>query len=452
MHENCVPREEFERLLTEFRASQARIDELEKRNKVLEAILEKFVGPHAPPSTREVRYPKREPTGNPVGKPKGSNGATRKLGEPDLRVCVKRSNCRKCGHGLGAPFGMEKRLSVETPPPQKPVITEFELEKYICPACGCVNIAKDERCPTKGEHGPRTLALVQDLRFRERLSVAVTCRVLRERFGLKISSSGVLDLTSRTARMLRGSQNELAMRIKLSNNVYVDETGFYINGERVWLWIFVTDSDVLAVIRRSRGANVPRQILGKKYRGTVVCDCFAAYDLLKKQLPNARFQKCWAHLLRESKTCAQNCGEDGIKVHTELKSFFHCIKSFLDGQPPPDARATELNDLLERLDNLLKFETKEPRVRRLLKRLGKHRKDWFTCITVTGVDPTNNRAERTLRPHVILRRLRGSLRSERGREDHEKITSLMATWELQGLDPALQIENELGRVFLNDWI
>lgn len=449
MHENCVPREEFERVVAELKTI---IAGLQKKNSELEALLERFMGPHAPPSTREARYPKREPTGNPRGKPKGSHGATRKLGEPDQRVRVTRSNCRKCRHALGEPFDVEKRLSVEIPPPQKPVITEFELEKYICPSCGCVNIAKDARCPAKGEFGPRTLALVQDLRFRERLSVAVTCRVLRERLGLKISSSGVLDLTSRTARMLRGSENELVMRIKLSNTVYVDETGFYINGERVWLWIFVTDSDVLAVIRRSRGSNVPRQILGRKYRGTVVCDCFAAYDLLKKQLPNARFQKCWAHLLRESKTCAQNCGEDGIKIHAELKAFFHHMKSFLGGEPPPDQRAEELKNSLEWLDSILTLETKQPRVRKLLKRIGKHREDWLTCIAIPGIEPTNNRAERSIRPHVILRRLRGSLRSERGREDHEMMTSLMATWELQGLDPSLQMENELGRVFGDDRI
>lgn len=440
MHEHCVSREEFNKL-------EARNRELEARIKELEAIVERFLGPNAPPSTREIRYPRREPTGKPLGKPKGSNGATRKLGEPDQRIRVKRSNCKRCRHALGKPFGVEKRLTVEIPPPQKPIVTEFELEKYICPSCGCVNAASDPRCPTKGEFGPRALAIAQDLRFRERLSVAVTCRVLRERRGLKISPSGVLDLTSRTARVLRGPENELAMRIKLSNVVYIDETGFYINGERVWLWIFVTDSDVLAVIRRSRGSNVPRQILGRKYRGTVVCDCFAAYDLLKKQLPNARFQKCWAHLLRESKVCAQNCGEDGIKVHAELKAFFRRMKSFLSGEPSPERRAEELESSLKQLDRISAMEANHPRIRKLLKRIGKHREDWLTCILMPNVDPTNNRAERSIRPHVMLRRLRGSLRSERGREDHEMITSLMATWELQGLDPVLQMENELGRVF-----
>lgn len=447
MHENCVSREEFNKLEERNRWLEARIEELEKRNRELEALLLRFIGPNAPPSTRDLRYPRREPTGKPLGKPKGSKGATRKLGEPDERIRVKRERCRKCGSKLGECIGVEKHLKVDLPPPQKPIVTEFELEKYFCAGCGVENVASDPRCPTKGDYGPRALALVQDVRFRERLSIALTCRFLRERFGFKISPSGVLDLTSRTVRMLRDSENELVMRIKLSDVVYVDETGFYINGKRVWLWIFATYNDVLVVIRESRGSNVPRKILGRKYRGTIVCDCFSAYDLLKKQLPNARFQKCWAHLLRESKACSQQCGEDGLMMHKELKAFFSRMKAFLQTQPPPDARQKELKEAIEWLDKMQAAEYKHPRVKKLLKRLGKYREDWFTCIEIPNVEPTNNRAERSLRPHVILRRLRGSLRSDRGREDHEAMTSLMATWELQGLDPAMQLENELRNIF-----
>lgn len=62
MHENCVPREEFDRVVAELKAI---ITGLQKKNNELEALLERFMGPHAPPSTREARYPRREPTGNP---------------------------------------------------------------------------------------------------------------------------------------------------------------------------------------------------------------------------------------------------------------------------------------------------------------------------------------------------------------------------------------------------
>ena len=445
MHENCVPREEFDRVVSQLRAEN---EVLRVRVRELEALLERFVGPHAPPSTREVRYPRREPTGNPVGKPKGAPGATRKLEhrKPDETKQIKPEKCRRCRHKLGEPVGWVKQFVEEIPEPQPTRLIEFQKGICICPSCGAENVATDSRCPTSGEIGPRALALAQELRFRERLSVVMARRVLRERYGLKVSSGAVLDMTSRTARMLRGAQNALVMRVRGSKTVYVDETGFYINGVRVWLWIFTTERDALVVIERSRASKVPRRILGEHYAGTIVCDCYSAYDLLKKRLQKAKFQKCWAHLLREAKACAQHF-EEGRALYTELCAFYGGMSGFLKEAPQPDIRDTEFRAALAWLDRLLANEPKEPRVVRLLKRLRKHREDWFTCIAVPNVEPTNNRAERGLRPQVILRRLRGSLRSERGKEDHQVVTSLMASWELQGMDPTLQLENELCEVF-----
>ncbi|UEC40171.1 MAG: hypothetical protein METHSR3v1_950007 [Methanothrix sp.] len=36
---------------------------------------------------------------------------------------------------------------------------------------------------------------------------------------------------------------------------------------------------------------------------------------------------------------------------------------------------------------------------------------WFTFIINPGVEPTNNRAERALRPQVVLRQILGTLRN-----------------------------------------
>lgn len=50
--------------------------------------------------------PRREPTGNPVGKPKGSNCATRKLEhrKPDETIPLKPERCKKCSTALGEPI------------------------------------------------------------------------------------------------------------------------------------------------------------------------------------------------------------------------------------------------------------------------------------------------------------------------------------------------------------
>ncbi|MHA1579872.1 MAG: IS66-like element ISArch15 family transposase, partial [Candidatus Freyarchaeota archaeon] len=50
--------------------------------------------------------------------------------------------------------------------------------------------------------------------------------------------------------------------------------------------------------------------------------------------------------------------------------------------------------------------------------------------------PTNNRAERALREHVVQRKIMGTLRNEKGTFVHETIMTLLATWKQRGLDPS----------------
>jgi hypothetical protein len=59
---------------------------------------------------------------------------------------------------------------------------------------------------------------------------------------------------------------------------------------------------------------------------------------------------------------------------------------------------------------------------------------WFTFVIHPGVEPTNNRAERALRPQVVLRKIMGTLRNEKGTSIHERIMTTLATWGQRGPD------------------
>ena len=59
---------------------------------------------------------------------------------------------------------------------------------------------------------------------------------------------------------------------------------------------------------------------------------------------------------------------------------------------------------------------------------------WFTFIINPGVEPANNRAERALRPQVVLRKILGTLRNEKGTSIHERIMTTLATWGQNGLN------------------
>jgi hypothetical protein len=71
----------------------------------------------------------------------------------------------------------------------------------------------------------------------------------------------------------------------------------------------------------------------------------------------------------------------------------------------------------------------------LCARIERYRTDLFTFVADPAVPPTNNAAERALRPLVIARKISGGTRSKHGSRTRMVLQSLVATWELRGLDP-----------------
>jgi transposase len=71
---------------------------------------------------------------------------------------------------------------------------------------------------------------------------------------------------------------------------------------------------------------------------------------------------------------------------------------------------------------------------------------WLTFVGEPAVSPTNNAAENALREPVILRKLIGTLRNERGMFVHETALTLLATWSQQGQNPY----EELRRIVRNN--
>jgi transposase len=80
---------------------------------------------------------------------------------------------------------------------------------------------------------------------------------------------------------------------------------------------------------------------------------------------------------------------------------------------------------------------KEYSIEKVQKFIGKINKGfeyWFTFIINPGVESTNNRAERALRPQVVLRMILGTLRNEKGTSIHERIMTTLAIWGQNGLN------------------
>ena len=74
----------------------------------------------------------------------------------------------------------------------------------------------------------------------------------------------------------------------------------------------------------------------------------------------------------------------------------------------------------------------------LAKRLMRHQDELFQFVVRDGVSADNNLAERAIRPLVVIRKVSGGTRSDKGTKTRLGLASLFGTWHVRGLNPFAQ--------------
>jgi len=397
----------------------------------LEARLAQYENAHTPPSLRRGRNHKKDQkegiNGTP-GQKIGHKGLTRPQAKPDRQVEVTSDRCPDCGTELGDPFRIESKIIEEIPDPRPIIVTEYKIAHYRCPWCRKEVVANDAGCPHEGIFGNNTIAQTTLLKYEDRLPHRKIQGTLRRLHGLNISPATILDLTRRAADSVQSEYEAILNRIRVAPILYVDETSIDVQGKMHWIWIFTTPSETFVVIRKSRGMKVLMEVLTRRFSGIIVCDGWKPYAKFTKRL-----QRCWAHLLRESKDLAEKI-EEAVPLHNALKGLYEELKDTLETNPPPEVRMELWHIARATLQQWLRKEYVSENVRKLIGKISNGFEYWFTFIIHPEVEPTNNRAERALREHVVLRKIVGTLRNDKGTAIHERIMTVLATWGQQGLN------------------
>ena len=89
----------------------------------------------------------------------------------------------------------------------------------------------------------------------------------------------------------------------------------------------------------------------------------------------------------------------------------------------------QYEQLLNRACTLGQQYASEPKhpCQALAERLLRHQDELFQFVLTPGVPPDNNLAERSLRPLVIMRKIRGGSRSPQGSKTRIALFSLLST-------------------------
>ena len=375
---------------------QEKIAILEQENTDLKRRLTVYENPHTPPSRR--MYPTRRNSGGIrfPGRPRGHRGTTRPTPSPDMVAePPRKERCEGCGSPLGEPCFVGHRIVEEISNPAPRQVIDYLEYMWECTECGSHTASRHPDCPPLGRLGLNVLIQATLLKFQERLPHVKVSEALERTYGLSVSPATVLDVTRRVAWWLLPEYNRILQRIRSAPVVYVDETGARVDGRRFWIWVFTTETDVLIVVRKSRGKRVLEEVLGKDFRGVIVCDGWRSYPCFTDLI-----QRCWAHLLREARYLAEHVDE--AKPFSEaLHRMYGELCCWAVDKPPPEMAALLAGEARKVMMGLAGRLYESEEVRRFAGKVLNGMDHWFTFLAVPGVEPTNNRAERALRECVV---------------------------------------------------
>jgi hypothetical protein len=173
-------------------------------------------------------------------------------------------------------------------------------------------------------------------------------------------------------------------------------------------------------------------ILGTDYAGVLVSDCFLAYDPL-----TCAQSKCVGHLLRRCKELQEMKSGRAVQFTRDLAYLLRAASTLKErrGQLSEHGYQVACGRLEAALDRLLARNLTDPDNARFAKTLRKQRPRLLTFLYHDAVPPTNNAAERELRPAVVVRKTGGCNRTDAGAEAHAILASVLRTCQKQGFDP-----------------
>lgn len=422
--ENIELRRQVEELRRQLEAANDRIAELERAAARQAAPFRRREQKKIPPAERKT--PGRKP---------GHFGAYRQ--QPDRVDCEIERPLPDCPHCHG-PLKDRKWLvqHIEEIPPLQPQVIRLTTWSGECPHCGEVHSThplQTSRAQGAASNllGPRALALAALLNKHLGLTVRKSCKVLRDLCGLSLTPGGLAQAMQRVAQKVEYEYDALIDQLRASPAVFADETSWWVGGPSWWLWTFTTPTTTLYQVNNSRGSDVVKATLGEDFPGVLVSDCLASYDPI-----DCRKHKCIAHHLQAISKAEKRPDMRDLSYLRQWRLFFATVLALYQSRPEMADRAfeEERGRVEAWCDRLIKQSVTQAGDVAVQNRLAKQWKHLLGCLYEPAAEPTNNRAERSLRPAVIARKLSCGNKTEAGSRAFAILASLAETCSQQQRD------------------
>lgn len=373
--------------------------------------------------------------------------APEQISEPPIDLPVAEPACTTCGGQL-VEDRVEEASITDLPEVVRPRVRLFRVAVHRCTGCGASargrhpDLPADQRGATAHRLGPRLLAAAHHLHYGLGVPVRKLPELLRLLTGVTLTQGAITrDALKKGAAAVGTTYQSLCDSVRDAPYVHTDDTGWREGGRSAWLMVFETETATVYQIRpRHRNEDV-RERIPADYRGVMITDRAGVYDA--DAFAAIKKQKCLGHVLRSLSEVLEEKTRGARRFAKRLKAL---LKKALGMWHERRAGPTvaDFAGRLRRLKWAITDHLRDRRLsdrdnQRLLNELGRCHDagSLLRFLDDPSIEPTNNRAERALRPAVIARKVSQCTKNTRGTRAFEAWTSVLRTLSRTTSGPAL---------------
>lgn len=371
----------------------------------------------------------------------------------DNHIQCSQANCPHCGSFSIQLSGQAPEIMQQAELPEvKAIVTEYQLQKYCCNACGKGSTASLPEGIPDSAFGTRLMALLATLTGVFHLAKREAIQLIKNLYDVDVGLGSISNIEERVALALDPIYHRIhgyVLNCKFSK--HFDETGWRDQGKRHFVWLASCEKAAFYMIDPTRSAEAFLKLVGgKDLKGlSAVTDRYAAYNRI-----GGAHQYCLAHLIREFRRYAERDGPDktiGAVLESELSRVCRIHKEYREGRITWGLRNKRLGHRKRKVEILLEdgMANGSEELYKICANLLEDFEHLWAFMRVRGMEPTNNLAERDLRKIVVWRKKSYGTRSDRGKKFVERITTVAQTVKRQGQNILRFVEEVLGSFYGN---
>lgn len=361
---------------------------------------------------------------------------------PPVDVPVTRAACPACGGPLE-----EERVdfayTTDIPEIPRPQVTQYRVSVCRCTVCGKQirgqhpDVAPDQHGATAHRVGDRAMAAAHGLHYGLGVPVRKVPLVLEAMHGLTLTQGAITqDAMRRATGEIGTASARLRTAVPESPVVHTDDTSWRVGGEPAYLMAFETDEVTIYQIRSQHRHEEVQEVIPPDYAGVMVTDRGRSYDA--QAFDAVAQQKCLAHILRSIRDVLQTKKGRARDFGERLKGLLQDAMQLWRVRQAGEVTdfATEASLLCDAITHHLRPRLlTDPDNQRLLNGIGRQhdRGHLLRFLEDPQVEPTNNRAERVLRPAVIARKVSQCSKNPAGAQAFAAFKSVVQTLAKQGV-------------------